>query len=187
MMCTACAFIGLIAFVSNSSIVFVNYYCLTPAIQGMCFSIVMLGAATGSYVNGRIVTARGISAMISFGTSSLGIGGLLVLISCLLRAPPAVLVMTIVVYAFGIGFVFANTLARMMSHYRQYAAAISAVFASTQLMLGALVTIVLSRISTPSLMPLGISVAISALLTVVIWWGWLRNSAFTRRASGNAA
>jgi DHA1 family bicyclomycin/chloramphenicol resistance-like MFS transporter len=187
MMCTACAFIGLIAFVSTSSIVFVSYYGLTPTIQGLCFSTVMLGAATGSFFNSRMVSARGISAMLSFGTSCLGVGGLLVFTACLLEASPPVLVATIVVYVFGIGFVFANTLARMMSHYRQYAAAVSAAFASNQLLLGAFATIVLSRISTPGLMPLGISVAISAVLTVAIWWGWLRNSAFTRRASGNAA
>jgi len=187
MMCTGLAFVGLITFVSNSSIVFVNYYGLSPRMQGVCFSIVMLGAAVGSFLNGRLVTIRGISTMLGFGTSCLAIGGCLTLIVCLIDGGVVSLVATVMVYAFGIGFVFANTVARTMSQFRQNAGAVSAVFAVNQFLFGAIVTAGLSTISTPTLIPLGIAVAVGGVVTAGLWWGWLRHSAFTRLAAGNAA
>jgi DHA1 family bicyclomycin/chloramphenicol resistance-like MFS transporter len=173
--------------VSNSSLVFVDYFGLSPTLQGACFSIVMFGAAVGSFLNGRLVTRRGISTMIGLGTSCLAIGGCFALAVSLSDAGVVPLVAAVMLYAFGIGFVFANTVARTMSYFRENAGAVSAVFAVNQFLFGALVTAGLSRISTPTLIPLGVALGISGLATAGLWWGWLRNSAFTRQAAGNAA
>jgi MFS family permease len=187
MMCTGLAFIGVITFVSNSSIVFVDYYGLSPRIQGACFSVVMLGAAIGSFINGRLVTIRGISTMIGLGTACLAVGGSLALIVCLTDSGVVPLVATVMLYAFGIGFVFANTVARTMSYFRQNAGAVSAVFAVNQFLFGAIVTAGLSTIATPTLIPLGVALGSSGLVTAGLWWGWLRNTPFTRHAAGNSA
>lgn len=187
MMCTGLAFIGLITFVSNSSLVFVDYFGLSPRMQGACFSIVMLGAAVGSFINGRLVTVRGISTMIGLGTTCLALGGTATLAVCLADAGVAPLVAAVMIYAFGIGFVFANTVARTMSHFRENAGAVSAVFAVNQFLFGAIVTAGLSTISTPSLIPVGVAIGFAGIMTAVLWWGWLRNTAFTRFAAGNAA
>jgi DHA1 family bicyclomycin/chloramphenicol resistance-like MFS transporter len=187
MLCTGCAFVGVIVFASTSSIVFVDYYGLSPIIQGTCFSVVMLGAAIGSFLNGRFVIRRGISAMLGLGTSFLATGGVAVLAACLADAHPALLVAAMMVFVFGFGFVFANAVARVMTHYRDNAAAVSAVFSLTQFIFGALITAGISTISTPGLLPLGISLCAAGVIAAVLWWGWLRNTEFTRVASGNAA
>ena len=187
MMCTGLGFVGVITFVSNSSVVFVDYYGLSPRLQGMCFSIVMLGAAIGSFANGRLVTAFGISRMIGFGTACLGIGGSLTLLVCIVDLGVVPVVLAAMTYVFGVGFVFANTVARTMSWFRENAGAASSVFAVNQFLIGALVTAFLSTISEPSLIPLGSSLAGAGIATTLLWWAWLRNCEFTRRASGNAA
>lgn len=187
MLCTGCAFVGVIVFASTSSIVFVDYYGLSPAVQGICFSVVMLGAAVGSWLNGRFVTRRGISAMLEFGTSCLGLGGVLVLAASLADAHPIALVASMMIFVFGFGFVFANSVARIMSHFHENAASVSAVFSVAQFIFGALVTAAISTISTPSLLPPGMSIAAAGLIAAALWRGWLKHSAFTRSASGNAA
>jgi len=187
MMCTGLGFVGVITFVSNSSVVFVDYYGLSPRMQGVCFSIVMSGAAIGSFVNGRLVTALGISRMIGFGSMCLAIGGCLVFLACVTEAGVVPLVGAAMLYVFGVGFIFANTVARMMSHFRGHAGAASSVFAVNQFLIGALVTAGLSTISEPSLMPLGTALAFAGLAMAALWWGWLRSSEFSLRASGNAA
>lgn len=187
MMCTGLGFAGVITFVSNSSVVFVDYYGLSPRVQGMCFSIVMFGAAVGSFTNGRLVTAFGISRMIGFGTACLGVGGCLTLLACVFDVGVLPLVAAAMTYVFGVGFVFANSVARTMSWFRSNAGAASSVFAVNQFLIGALVTAYLSTIAEPSLMPLGISLAGAGVAAAALWWGWLRNSEFTRLASGNAA
>lgn len=187
MLCTGLAFVGLVTFISTSSIVFVDYYGLTPAQQGICFSIVMTGAAVSSFLNGRLVTRLGISTMIGFGTACLALGGTLVLLACITEARPAILVAAVMVYIFGVGFIFSNTVARTMSYFKEHIGAVSSAFTASQYLIGALVTAGLSSFSTPGLLPLGITFAAAGLANLILWWGWLRNSAFTRRASGNAA
>ncbi|MGD2168485.1 MAG: multidrug effflux MFS transporter, partial [Gammaproteobacteria bacterium] len=174
MMCTGLGFVGVITFVSTSSVVFVDYFGLTPGIQGISFSIVMFGAAIGSFTNGRLVVVRGISGMIGFGTVCLAVGGLLSLFVCIIDAGVVALVAATTVYAFGIGFVFANTVAKTMSHFRENAGAVSALFAINQFLVGAIATAGLSTISTPSLLPLGISLAVAGVAALILWWGWLR-------------
>lgn len=187
MLLPAIAFIGLVTFISTSALIFVDYYGLTPQMQGVCFSAVMIGTALSSYLNGRLVTKRGISSMIGVGASSLCLGGFLVLIASIVEAPPVIFVLTVMIYMFGIGFIFSNAVARAMSHYREQAGAVSSAFAATQYVFGVVVTAFMSTFSTPTLMPLGITLAIAGTTVALLWWCWLRNSEFTRRASGSAA
>ena len=104
--------------ITNSSFVFQNFFGLTPLQYGLCFSLIMLGGSVGAYANSRIVARLGIGKLIGVGTvvdgrrrrgarsrsTLLGAGVLGILL-------PGVL------YMFGVGFTFANSMARTMSRF----------------------------------------------------------------------
>lgn len=170
MLCTGLGFIGLIAFVSNSSFVFIEHYGLAPQEYGYCFSFVMLGASIGSYTNGRYVAQLGISRMLAFGTSTLAMGGLAVLTAALLEAGVAAILAAILLYAFGIGFVFANAVARTMSRFPRNKGAASALFGVNQFLAGGLVAAALSLSDDPRPLLLALSMAISGVACAAVWW-----------------
>ncbi len=174
MACTGLGFIGIVAFVSNSAFVFVENFGLTPGQYGLCFSLVMLGASGGAFMNGRLVTRLGISRMISFGTVMLALGGIASVLSASLGGGLLAIVPSVIVYVSGIGFVFANSMARTMSRFRENAGAASSLLGFNQFTIGALVAAALSLSDTPTPVPLGIALAVAGLGCAAVWWGWLR-------------
>lgn len=183
MACTGLGFIGLVAFVSNSAFVFVERFGLTPARYGLLFSLIMLAASGGAFLNGRYVTQLGIPRMISFGTVFLAVGGAATMLSAALGGGLAALVPSIMIYVFGIGFVFANALARTMSRFRENAGATSSLFGFNQFMIGGFVAAGLSLIETPTPVPLGATLAVAGLGCAAVWWAWLRRvPAFAEQA-----
>ena len=75
MACMGCGHAGVMAFVSNSSFVFIRHLGLQPHAYGLCFSVVMLGGAAGAWLNGRLVVGRGIAALLSLGTVIVALAG----------------------------------------------------------------------------------------------------------------
>jgi DHA1 family bicyclomycin/chloramphenicol resistance-like MFS transporter len=176
MLCTALGFIGVVAFVSNSSFVFVEFYGLGPQQFGLCFSTVMLGGSIGAYINSHFVRQLGISRMLGLGTACLALGGSAVLVSALLDGGVIGLAASFLIYVFGIGFVFANCVARTLSRYPTSMGAASSIFGVNQFLIGGITAAALSRAVVPSPMPMAVTVAVSGLLCAAVWWLWLRSS-----------
>jgi DHA1 family bicyclomycin/chloramphenicol resistance-like MFS transporter len=174
MLCSALGFIGVVAFVSTSSRVFVQYYGLSPQQFGISFSIVMLGGSFGAFANSRFVTQLGISRMLGFGATMLAVSGIAVLLSSLLGGGVIGLVISFMIYVFGIGFVFANTVARTLSRFPESMGAASSLFGVNQFFIGGIVAALLSRAVEPSPMPMAWVVAFSGLACAAVWWFWLR-------------
>lgn len=174
MACTGLGFVGIVAFVTNSAFVFVENFGLTPARYGLCFSLIMLAASGGAFLNGHYVTQLGISRMISFGTVFLAVGGCATALAALLDGGLLTLVASIMVYVFGMGFVFANALARTMSRFREAAGATSSLFGFNQFLIGGFVAAALSTVETPTPVPLGGTLATAGIGCAAIWWVWLR-------------
>lgn len=183
MLCTGLAFIGVIAFVTNSSFVLVSYFGLAPHEYGYCFSFVMLGGSLGSYVNSRYVAKLGISRMIGIGTLLLAVGGSSALIASVLDAGVPALLTSMLIYVFGVGFVFANAVARTMSRFRENAGAASSLFGVNQFLIGAIVAAALSLVIEPSPMPLGASLAAAGIAAAMVWWLWLGRPVGARQPS----
>lgn len=175
MACTAFCFVGVIAFVSNSSFVLVDYFGLAPHQYGLCFAFVMLGASAGAYANGRLVLEVGISRLLSFGTALVAIGGTSVLAAATLGGGVLAILVPSLVYISGIGFVLSNAMARTLSRFPGSFGAASAVFGVNQFLVGALVAAGLSAIETPGPMPLAITMAVSGLGCAAMWWLVLRD------------
>jgi DHA1 family bicyclomycin/chloramphenicol resistance-like MFS transporter len=79
-----------------------------------------------------------------------------------------------VLYMFGVGFTFANALARTMSRFPHAMGAASAVFGVNQFLVGGIVAAGLSSLSEPSPLPLAVTVGVAGSVCAWLWWGWLR-------------
>ena len=174
MACTALGFVGVVPLITNSSFVFQNFFGLTPAQYGVCFSLIMLGGSVGAYANSRIVARLGIGTLIGVGTLSMAVGGAAALALTLLGAGVLGILLPGVLYMFGVGFTFANSMARTMSRFPGSMGAASAVFGVNQFLIGALVAAALSLASEPSPLPLAVTTAAAGCSCAALWWGWLR-------------
>ena len=177
MLLNASGFIGVVAFVSTASFVFVDYYGLEPWQFGVCFSLVMLGGSVGAWTNSHYVRQLGISRMIGFGASLLAAGGIGVITSAILELGIIGLVVSFMIYVFGIGFVFANSVARTLSRFPSAMGAASSVFGVNQFLLGGIAAALLSRVVEPTPMPMAWVVAASGIGCAVVWWAWLHPTA----------
>jgi hypothetical protein len=175
--CTALGFVGVAPLITNSSFVLQGYFGLTPGQFGLCFSLMMLGGSVGAYANSRIVARLGISPLVGFGTASMAVGGLMSLALTLLEAGVLGIVLPGMFYMFGVGFTFANSVARTMGRFPTSMGAASAVFGVSQFLVGALVAAALSLLSVPSPLPLALTTAVAGSACAALWWGWLRNQA----------
>jgi len=173
MACIGFGFIGVVAFVSNSSFVFIEYFGLEPYQYGFCFSFVMLGGSAGAFANSRFVHRLGISRMLGFGTMTLAAGGTIALLAGLMDTGLLPILLACLLYVFGIGFVFANAMARTLSRFRENTGAASAVLGMSQFLIGAIVAAILSLSENPVPLPLVSSMAIAGLGCAAVWWGLL--------------
>lgn len=180
MLCSGLGFIGVVAFVSTASFVFVQFYALTPQQFGICFSTVMLGGSIGSFVNSRYVAQVGISRMLGIGTTSLALGGITLLLSSLLGGGVIGSVIASMIYLFGLGPVFSNTVARTLSRFPESMGAASSLFGVNQFFIGGVVAAILSRNSVPSPMPAASVVCAAGVACAGVWWFWLKRSAPVR-------
>jgi DHA1 family bicyclomycin/chloramphenicol resistance-like MFS transporter len=172
--CMGFGFVGVVPLITNSSFVFQSYFGLTPFQYGLSFSLIMLGGSAGAYTNSRIVARAGISRLIGVGTACMAVGGAAALALTLLGAGVFGILIPGVLYMFGVGFTFANSMARTMSRFPHSMGAASAVFGVNQFLIGALVAAALSLKSEPSPLPLALVTASAGGACAWVWWGWLR-------------
>lgn len=184
MACSAFGFVGVIAFVTNSAFVLMENYGLPPHHYGYGFSFVMLGGSVGAFFNGRLVQRLGISAMLGIGTTLLGVGGAALLAAVAAGAALAGILVPALIYMFGVGFVFANTMARALGRFPSRGGAASSLFGANQFLIGAVVAAALSLVTVPTPYPLAATMAFAGVGSAVVWWGWLRGIAASASRAG---
>ncbi|MFO7285463.1 MAG: multidrug effflux MFS transporter [Gammaproteobacteria bacterium] len=177
MACSALGFIGVIAFVTNSPFVMIENFGLEPHHYGYAFSFVMLGGSVGAFCNSRLVHRFGIAAMLNIGTTLLGIGGAAGIVATASGVELIGVVIPSLVYMFGVGFVFANTMARTLGRFPTRGGTASSLFGVNQFLIGAIVAAALSLVETPTAVPLSATMACAGVGCAAIWWGWLRRAA----------
>jgi DHA1 family bicyclomycin/chloramphenicol resistance-like MFS transporter len=173
--CMAAGFVGVVPLIVNSSWVFQTYFGLTPFQYGLCFSLIMLGGSVGAYLNSHLVARAGISKQLGIGTAAMAFAGLSALVLTLAGAGIPGILVPGVLYMFGVGFTFANALARTMSRFPHAMGAASAVFGVNQFLVGGLVAAGLSSLPSPSPLPLVLTTAVAGSACAALWWGWLRH------------
>jgi DHA1 family bicyclomycin/chloramphenicol resistance-like MFS transporter len=177
MTCSGLGFIGVIAFVTNSSFVLIEDFGLEPHHYGYGFSAVMLGGSVGAFLNSRLVRRLGISAMLGIGSALLGVGGATLILAVGAGGRLLAVLIPSLIYMLGVGFVFANTMARTLGRFPKQAGAASSLFAVVQFLIGALVAAGLSLVDTPTPYPLAGTMAVAGLGCASVWWSWLRRIA----------
>ncbi len=176
MACSGLGFIGVIAFVTNSSFVLIEGVGLAPHHYGYGFAAVMLGASIGAFCNGRLVRQLGISVMLGIGTALLGIGGALLMVAVALGGELFGVLLPVLIYMLGVGLVFANTMARTLGRFPGQGGAASALYGVIQFLIGALVAAALSLVEAPTPYPLAGTMGVAGVGCALVWWGWLRRS-----------
>jgi DHA1 family bicyclomycin/chloramphenicol resistance-like MFS transporter len=170
MMVSATGFMGVVAFVTTGSFVFVEYFGLSEVRFAACFSLVMLGGSIGAWANSHYVAQVGITRMLGFGASCLGVSGVATLIATLLDLGVAGLVIPLMFFVMGLGFVFANSVARTLSRFPKTMGAASSIFGVNQFLLGGILAAALSRAAEPSPLPMAVTVAVSGVACAAVWW-----------------
>jgi DHA1 family bicyclomycin/chloramphenicol resistance-like MFS transporter len=178
MACNGLGFVGVVPLITNSSFVFQGHFGLTPFQFGLCFSLMMLGGSFGAFTNSRIVARLGISKLIGLGTACMAVGGLTALVATLAGAGVFGILLPGVLYMMGVGFTFANAMARTMSRFPDAMGAASAVFGVNQFLIGALVAAGLSLLSNPSPLPLALTTGVAGAACAAVWWGWLARARY---------
>jgi O-antigen/teichoic acid export membrane protein len=115
--------------------------------------------------------------MLGLGSGALAVGGTAVLLSALFgdgRVGHIGLVISFMIYVFGIGSVFSNTVARTLSRYPDSMGAASSLFGVNQFFIGGIVAALLSRVVEPSPIPMAWVVSGSGVACALVWWLWLR-------------
>lgn len=173
---TAIAFAGLFAYISTSSFILQSIYGLSEIEYGAAFAIGVIGYVGGTLAAGPLVKARGLDGAIGVGAAAVACGGVLMLALVLSGLQtPAVVVVPMMVYMFGVGLVMPQSMACALQPFPERAGAASSLVGFTQMTCGAIVGVALGRtLAFGSVLPLPIAVALFGSATLALFLGTAR-------------
>lgn len=151
---------GIIAFVSSSSLAMVQALRVTPAEFSLLFATVMLGQITGGIAGSRLVAKLGIGRMVRLGAALTLSGG--VLLAALALAGMAhwsAVVLPMILYLFGCSFMIPNATAAALSPFPKMAGAASSLLGAMPFGLGALVSAALAWAFDGTTRPMALAIA----------------------------
>ena len=156
---------GIIAFVSSSSLAMVQSLHLTPTQFSVLFSLIMVGQITGGIAGSRLVPRLGIGRMVRLGAALALSGGLLLAALSLAGLPHwSAVVLPMILYLFGCSFMIPNATAAALSPFPQMAGAASSLLGALPFGLGALVSAGLAAAFDGTTRPMALAIALSGLL-----------------------
>jgi DHA1 family bicyclomycin/chloramphenicol resistance-like MFS transporter len=157
-----CAQMGIIAFVSTSSLVMVQALGLTPIAFSVLFATVMLGQMAGGYAGSRLVMRFGIERMVRLGAALAVVAG--ALLAALAYAGVAhwgAIVVPMLAYIFGCAFIVPNATAAALSPFPRMAGAASSLLGTLPFGLGALVSAALGAAFDGTARPMALAIALA--------------------------
>ena len=167
---------GIIAFVSSSSLAMVQALHLTPTAFSLLFSAVMLGQITGGITGSRLVLRLGIGRMVRLGAALTLSGGLLLAALALAGMSHwSAVVLPMILYLFGCSFMIPNATAAALSPFPKMAGAASSLLGAMPFGLGALLSAVLAWAFDGTTRPMALAIAIFGLLAFLSERFFFRN------------
>lgn len=161
-LCAACMYSGLFAFISGSSFVLMNILGLTPTGFGLGFAAAVVGYMLGSFSSGRLTLALGIDRMIVIGTAVSTLAGLTALGLALAGQVSVVAVIApVVVYFLGTGITLSNALAGAVGPFPSMAGLASALLGFIQMSVAAGVGIVVGHSVATDQTPMMLAIALT--------------------------
>ena len=153
--------LGIIAFVSSSSLAMVQALQLTPTAFSLLFAAIMLGQITGGIIASRLVARCGIGRMVRVGAALALAGGLLLAALALAGLPHwSAVVLPMIVYVFGCSFMIPSATAAALSPFPQMAGAASSLLGALPFGLGALVSAGLAGAFDGTTRPMALTIAL---------------------------
>jgi DHA1 family bicyclomycin/chloramphenicol resistance-like MFS transporter len=152
---------GIIAFVSSSSLAMVQALHLTPTAFSLLFAAIMLGQITGGITGSRLVAKLGIGRMVRLGAALTLAGGVLLAALSLAGVPHwSAVVLPMILYLFGCSFMIPNATAAALSPFPKMAGAASSLLGAMPFGLGAAVSAVLAGAFDGTTRPMALAIAI---------------------------
>lgn len=171
-LCNAFAYSGIFSFISGSSFVLVDVVGLPPDQYGFCFAAIVVGYMIGTIVGGRITRRLGIDRMVSTG-ALIALAGGLALFACGWLGPDRglagalAIVLPMMLFMIGIGFVMPNSMAGGIGPFPQMAGAASALLGFLQMAMGAVVGIAVGHLHDGTARPMTTAILLAAIAVVL--------------------
>jgi DHA1 family bicyclomycin/chloramphenicol resistance-like MFS transporter len=190
-LCVAFGYGGIFSFISGSSFVLVDTIGLPPDQYGFCFAAIVVGYMAGTITGGRITRRHGIDRMVTLGGAIALCGGVVLALSGWLGpslglasgpAGAAAIVLPMMVFMAGVGFVMPNSMAGAIGPFPQMAGAASALLGFLQMSFGAVVGIAVGHLHDGTARPMTAAIALAGA-AVVVTHRWLVRPAPQHRAS----
>jgi DHA1 family bicyclomycin/chloramphenicol resistance-like MFS transporter len=162
-------FAGLFSYISGSSFVFIEVFGLPGHVYGMLFGITAIAFMSGAALNGRLVRRRAPQSVLRAGLAIVLVAGA-VMLAVALVAPSAVGVMlAIMIYVFGMAFVFPNATAAAMEPMPRMAGVASSLLGSSQMAIGSLTGYLVNRFYDKTPLAMASGIAAGALLACLTY------------------
>ncbi len=186
-LCNACAYSGIFSFISGSSFVLVDVIGLPPDQYGFCFAAIVVGYIVGSVIGGRITRRVGIDRMIAVGAAIAITGGAMLAAGGWFGADrglagAAVIVLPMMLFMVGVGFVMPNATAGGIGPFPHMAGAAAALLGFFQMTAGAVVGIAIGHLDDGTARPMSTAILLAAVAIAVAHHGLVKGAAAARAA-----
>jgi DHA1 family bicyclomycin/chloramphenicol resistance-like MFS transporter len=164
-------FAGMFSYISGSSFVFIEVFGLPSHIYGILFGVTALAFMAGASLNGRVLRRRLPTTVLRAGLAIVLLGGTAMLALAIVAPSVPGVLLSIMIYFFGMAFVFPNANASAMEPMPRMAGVVSSLLGSSQMAAGSLAGYLVNSFydHTPLAMASGIAgAAILACLTYLL-------------------
>jgi MFS transporter, DHA1 family, multidrug resistance protein len=154
-------FAGLFSYISGSSFVYIEVFGLPGHVYGMLFGVTALAFMSGAFLNGRVVRRTAPQAVLRVGLAIVLVAGAVMLAVALLAPSVLGVLLAIMIYVFGMAFVFPNATAAAMEPMPRMAGVASSLLGSSQMAIGSVTGYLVNLFydKTPLAMASGIAAA----------------------------
>lgn len=163
-------FAGLFSYISGSSFVFIEVFGLPAQIYGILFGVTASAFMAGASLNGRFVRRRRPQVVLRIGLAIVLAGGAAMLLWTLILPSVTGVLVPIVVYVFGMAFVFPNATAAAMEPLPRMAGVASSLIGSSQMAVGSLAGYLVNRFYDKTPLAMATGIAASAALACLTYW-----------------
>lgn len=156
-LCMSLCFAGMFAYITVSSFVFIDFFGLTPQQYAWLFGANIIGIMAFVFINSRLVQRLGTQRMLHIGAGICALAGLVLVTTSLLGIAGFWLIaIGLFAHISCTGILGANCTASLMNIYSNNAGAAAGLAVATQFGLGALASVIISRLydGTPLFMSL---------------------------------
>jgi MFS transporter, DHA1 family, multidrug resistance protein len=160
---------AILVYIAGSSFILQGIYGLSPQIFGTIFGINAAGMVVAAQINGHFVHRFGSGPLLSLGLFFISTGSLVFLVSVSTnRGGLSVLLPSLFIVLFGLGFVSPNATALALQNHARSAGAASALLGSEQFFFGAIIAPLAGIRGTHDALPMAILMMVLAGAAVAV-------------------